>query len=110
MTSVKFLADNNCLSGYEISGHSSKSSDDETGKIVCAAVSSVAYMVANTITEIIGDKADIEIDDALMKFKVINPSKDSIKLIKGLQLHLNELSGQYSDNLKIYGGARNVKD
>ena len=106
MTSVKFLADTKCIYGFEISGHCSKDSDDETGKIVCAAVSSAAYMAVNTITDIIGDKADIKLDDALMKFQVSSPSQESIKILEGLKLHLTELSGQYSNNIKIYGGAK----
>ena len=70
MTKVKFLADSKGLCGFEISGHSSKNSDDETGKIVCAAVSSAAYMAANTVIEIIGDSYTAEVDDAIMNFRV----------------------------------------
>ncbi len=110
MTGVKFLAGEKGLYGFEISGHSSESCEDEVGKIVCAAVSSAAYMAANTVTEIIGDKADALIDDALMKFSVSNPSKASISVLEGLKLHLLELSNQYSNNIRIYGGANHVKD
>ena len=110
MTSVKFLANEKGLFGFEISGHSSVNCDDEIGKIVCSAVSSAAFMAANTVTEIIGDKADAVIDDALMKFEVINPSESSKTVLKGLKLHLEELSNDYSNNIKIYGGAKNVKD
>ena len=106
MTGVKFLADEKNLYGFEISGHSSVNEDDENGKIVCAAVSSATYMVANTITEIIGDKADIEIDDAVMCVKVKNPSTFTVKVLEGLKLHLTELSVQYSNNIKIFGGAK----
>ena len=55
MTKVKLLADEKGLCGFEISGHSSKDGADEVGKIVCAAVSSAAYLAANTVTDIIGD-------------------------------------------------------
>ena len=105
MTSVKFLADKD-LYGFEISGHSSIDGDDEIGKIVCSAISSAAYMAANTITEIIGDKADIEIDDAVMRVKVKNPSRDTVVVLEGLKLHLTELSDRYSNNIKIFGGAK----
>ncbi|MBR6532868.1 MAG: ribosomal-processing cysteine protease Prp [Clostridia bacterium] len=109
MTSVKFLADKDSY-GFEISGHSSCDCDDEFGKIVCAAVSSAAYMAANTVTEIIGDKADIEVDDGKMLFVCKNPSDATVKVLLGLKLHLTALSEDYSNNLKIYGGAKNVKD
>ncbi len=110
MTSVKFLADKNSVYGFEISGHSSINCDDEVGKIVCAAVSSAAYMAANTITEIIGDIADVKVNDAEMIFKCKNPSEPAIKVLSGLQLHLVSLSDDYSNNIKIIGGAKNVKD
>ncbi len=110
MTSVKFLADGNLLYGFQISGHSSCDYNDEVGKIVCAAVSSAAYMAANTITEIIGDKADIQVDDAEMSFKCKKPSDATIKVLLGLKLHLTSLSDDYSNNIKIIGGAKNVKD
>ncbi len=106
MTRVKFLADDKAIFGFEISGHSSVSCDDEIGKIVCSAVSSAAYLTANTIIEIIGDEVDAFVDDALMKIKVVNPSKETINLLKGLKLHLHELSNQYSNNIRIYGGAK----
>ena len=110
MTSVKFLVDGKGLYGFEVSGHSSIDCDDETGKIVCSAVSSACYMAANTITEIIGDKAKITVDDALMHLSLVTRSEQSVTVLKGLKLHLEELSGQYSNNIKIYGGAKNVKD
>ena len=110
MTSVKFLADKNSIYGFYISGHSSFDCDDEIGKIVCSAVSSAAYLAANTVTEIIGDDANAEVSDGEMLFEVINPSPCSVKVLEGLRLHLSELSDQYSNNIKIYGGAKNVKD
>jgi uncharacterized protein YsxB (DUF464 family) len=110
MTSVKFLVDSKGIYGFEISGHSSEDSDDTAGKIVCAAVSSAAYMAANTITEIIGDKALAKVSDAKMFFSVKNPCDASKKVLEGLNLHLTELSSQYSNNIKIYGGANHVKD
>ena len=108
MTRVRFLADEKGLHGFEISGHSSEDGDDEIGKIVCAAVSSAAYMAANTVTDIIGDKAEIFLDDAVMRFYVKNPSDCTVKVLEGLRLHLTELSEQYGSNITIHGGARNA--
>ena len=106
MTKVCFLAGSKGLYGFEISGHSSKNCDDEVGKIVCAAVSSVAFMAANTVTEIVGDSAEAVVDDGMMIFKIKNPSEQSVTVLKGLKLHLEELSNQYSNNIKIIGGAK----
>ena len=101
MTKVKFYADKIGLIGFEISGHSSFDCDDINGKIVCSAVSSAAYMAANTIEEIVGDKCEAIVDDALMNVKILNPSDTSRKVLKGLKLHLTELSKQYSDRIVI---------
>ncbi len=110
MTSVKFLADKNGIYGFYVSGHSSVDCDDELGKIVCSAVSSAVYLVANTVTEIIGNKAEATIEDGLMHFTVLNPSPDTYKLMEGLKLHLTELSKEYSNKITINGGAKYVKD
>ncbi len=110
MTSVKFLADDKCLYGFEIGGHSSRDCDDEVGKIVCAAVSSAAFMAANTVTDVIGDSAEIEVDEAKMVFVCKKPSDATIKVLEGLKLHLTTLADDYSNNIKIFGGAKNVKD
>ena len=110
MTSVKFSYDNKRLSGFVIDGHSTVNENDEMGKIVCSAVSSAAYMAANTITEIIGDKADIIVDDAVMSLFVKNPSEHTVKVLEGLKLHMEQLSESYGNNIRINGGADNVKD
>ena len=101
MTRVKFLYRHESLYGFEITGHSSATCDDIEGKIVCSAISSAAYLTANTITEIIGDKCDITLDDALMCVKVIAPGEKTAAVLDGLKLHLTELSKQYSKRIKI---------
>ena len=72
MTKIKFFAKN---LGFEILGHSSANENDEGGKIVCAAVSSAAYMAANTIIEIVKDNVQTEISEAKMLIKILNPSE-----------------------------------
>jgi len=101
MTRVKFLSKDESLYGFEIKGHSSVNCNDDEGKLVCSAVSSAAYMAANTITEIISDECIIDVDDALMRIEVINPTQQTVTVLKGLKLHLTELSKQYSKRIKI---------
>ena len=110
MTGVEFLVDEKGIYGFSINGHSSVNCDDEVGKIVCSAVSSAAYMAANTVTEIIGDKAEASVRDGFMHFSVSSPSNTTYKLMEGLRLHLTELSKEYSNNITINGGAKYVKD
>ena len=102
MTRVKFLSKNESLYGFEISGHSSCDCDDFEGKIVCSAISSAAYLAANTITEIIGDECEAVVDEAKMLIRANSPSQKTITVLEGLKLHLTELSKQYSKRIRIY--------
>ncbi len=101
MTEVKFFSDGNTIIGFSISGHSSVNCDDEEGKLVCSAVSSAAYMTANTITDIIGDKADIKVSDAKLSLKVKKPNEKTVAVLEGLRLHLEQLSNEYKDRISI---------
>lgn len=101
MTQVKFLLKGESIFGFEIKGHSSQDCDDGEGSLVCAAVSSAAYMAANTITEIIGDSCKTTVDDALMRIEVNNPCSETVAVLLGLKLHLTELSKQYGKRIKI---------
>ena len=107
MTQVRFYIDENRLTGFEISGHSGFAL--EGSDIVCAAISSAAIMAANTITEVIGDRADISEKDGYLSFRLIDSNDTSIKILDGLKLHLTQISEQYPDNIKIiYGGKSNA--
>ena len=107
MIRVRFLVGNRQLKGFQIIGHSGFA---ETGEdIVCASVSSAAYMAANTVTDIIGANADVSVSDAEMMLIINEPCERTETVLKGLELHLTELSKQYPDNIKIiYGGVKNA--
>ena len=102
MTKVKFLADDSGLYGFEISGHCSKDSDDETGKTVCAAVSSAAYMAANTVTEIQQLDAEITVNDGFLNLNLSQQDAKSASVtLEGLRLHLTALSQEYPKFIKV---------
>lgn len=66
-------------------------------------------MAANTVTEIIGAKAEANADNGAMSLTVKEPCERTETVLKGLELHLTELSKQYPDNIKIiYGGVKNA--
>ena len=56
--------------GFEVSGHSGYA--DEGSDIICSAVSSCAYMTANTATEIMGLSPEIEVKDGYNKSEIAN--------------------------------------
>ena len=91
------------IKGFKISGHSgyaNKGSD-----IICSAISSCAYMVINTITDIYNIKCEIKIDDNKpdLYLQIINDfdlTKCS-KILKGLEIHFLNLSKMYPKNILV---------
>ena len=97
MIKVTFFKKGEDFTGFELSGHSGYA--EEGSDIICSAVSSVAYMTANTITEIIGVDAEVSLNDGYMKF-IPEKTADSVQvLLKGMALHLNALADQYEKYL-----------
>lgn len=104
MIAAKFIFGNSLITGFEISGHSGYA--QEGSDIVCASVSSVCYMVANTLTEVMKIPAEIEIDDALMKLSLDSNGAEKAKdILSGLLLHIEELEKMYPNFIKIERGA-----
>ena len=101
MTKVEFFSADNLITGYKITGHSTDGADDLNGKIVCSAVSSAAYMTANTLSEIVGAQIDSTVSESLMKITVISKLPESQTVLSGLKLHLVELSKDFPKNITI---------
>ena len=100
MVSVCFIKDGDEIAGFEFSGHAG--AGRHGSDIVCAAVSSAAYMTANTITEIIGAKADITVGDGEMSLLVDRADRRLCRdILSGLMLHMQGISEQYGKNIKI---------
>ena len=84
---------------FTIDGHSGSA---ESGQdIVCAAVSSAAYMAVNTITEILGEDVEADVSDGYMKIKLCSGNQAATDILRGLELHVSELSKDYPDFIKI---------
>ena len=99
MTKATFYFDENVPYGFLISGHSGFAESGED--IVCASVSSVAYMVANTITEILKVNAEIKVNDGMMRLMVNKEQRNITKdILLGLKLHLESLEEQYPEFLE----------
>ncbi len=109
MINIRFFVRNGLIYGYEISGHSGYAPFGSD--IVCAAVSSATEMTANTITQILGIKAEISAsDDGYLSLKVPEDKAENAQTsLKGLRLHLKCIAEDYPANVKIrYGGTKNA--
>lgn len=99
MIKISFFSQRGALTGFEIKGHSGYAQSDEDD-IVCAAVSSAAYMTVNTITDIICSQADIKVEDGYLSVKT-DGAGEIQTILKGLRLHLQQLSQDYPENIKV---------
>lgn len=98
MTRVK-LSNN----GFSVFGHCTADANDELGRLVCASVSSAAYMAANTITDVVKDKADVFVNEQSgeMVLKLFAPKHETKVVLEGFALHIKQLSEQYPDCIKV---------
>lgn len=95
------MVKNGVVLGFDLEGHSTKNAGDDEGRALCAAISSAAYMTANTITDVIGDEADVKVSEGAMSLRVKTPSPETEAVLKGLKLHLSELQKLYGKRLII---------
>jgi len=100
MTVICFLMREDVIIGFDMKGHSGagkKGSD-----IVCAAISSAAYMTVNTITDVLAVKAQVEVSDGSMKLLVgSGDAEKCAPTLKGFMLHMKQLAKQKPQNIKI---------
>lgn len=103
MTEIQFIFTDELLSGFHMKGHSTASAEDEAGRLVCSAISSAAYLTANTVTEIIGADANVSINEQKgeMLFKVKSNLEDAVSILCGFKLHMEQLSGQFPEHITI---------
>ena len=100
MIRVRFQTADGHLIGFSLSGHAGAG---EYGQdIVCAAVSSAAYMTANTITEIVGAAADITVDDGRMELTVTDRIEACQNILNGFRLHIQALSEEYPTRIQFH--------
>lgn len=98
MISVTFYKNDGAFTGYEFKGHSDYA--DSGYDIVCAAVSSAAYLTANNLTDIFGIKADVTVSDGYMKLTA--QKSDSLnRLTDGLYRHTLQLKEQYPNDITV---------
>ena len=101
MISADFFVNNDgVLTGFTVSGHSGYAVEGRD--IVCAAVSAMAYLTANTVTEVIGASPEIKEEDGLLSLKVKNGEEKLCEIpLKGFYLQMKELVKQYPDYIRI---------
>lgn len=103
MTAVTFYRSGGLLAGVSIAGHTGFAPEGED--ILCAAISSAAYLTANTVTEVMQVPAEASVAEGEnAEFRLLLPESDLIRcqdVLKGLRLHLEGLCEQYPGQIII---------
>ncbi len=101
MIYVTFFKSDYELIGFEVTGHSDYS--EKGTDIVCSAVSSAAFMTANTITDVLNLKTTIDYsDDGYIKLMLCVADAKACKVVmQGLKLHLCSLEEQYKNYIQV---------
>lgn len=100
LDSVFYVTQDGILTGFNIKGHSGYA--DSGSDIVCAAVSSAAYMTANTVTEILHANAEVGADDGNIYLRIFQ--KDALRcqdILQGFKLQMLQLEEQYSKYISV---------
>ena len=101
MINIKFYqSSDGAPLGFMIKGHAGFGTHGND--IVCSAVSSAAYMTANTLIEIMHINVEADVQEGMMKIIIPQESATEAKnILLGLQLHVSELAKQYPKNVTI---------
>ena len=100
MIRAGFLTHTGSLLGFHITGHAGGEAGTD---IVCAAVSSAAYLVANTITEVMGAvPSELEASEGDMLLRLSPEDGPGCRAaLLGLKLHLEGLEEQYPEDIRV---------
>ena len=99
MIRVRFHTAKDTILGFTLDGHAGAGVSGQD--IVCAAVSSAAYMTANTVLEIIGAQADVAVRDGYMSLTLTDKIADCQDILSGFRLHLEALQDQYPKRVHL---------
>ncbi len=95
MIKATFYKKDDIIKGFEISGHSGYA--EEGSDIICASVSSAAYMTVNTVTDVIGEYGEAEVSQGYLKFICESNRPEVQAVLKGFVLHVNALAEDYKE-------------
>lgn len=100
MIHADFVKSGDALMGFSISGHAGY--DDYGHDIVCASVSSAVQLTVNGVTEILKLKADVTVEDNLIKMMLSQKNAQKAQaFLEALLLHLNLLAEDYEGTIQV---------
>ena len=101
MIKITFSESEGQITGFKVSGHATSGTEDMEGRIICSAVSSAVYLTANTITDVLGAEINYNDSGKTFSLQVLSNLDESQVTLRGLQLHVTELSKDYPKNITV---------
>ena len=108
MTSVRFFATpRGKLRGYAISGHAGQKpsvlgTGSQRNRLLCAAISSAAYLTANTLSDTLHLPCRINVRDGHMVvlLRAAGGGFAAQAVLRGLHAHMVQLAKEYPDAMR----------
>ena len=100
MIIATFFKKNESYCGFRICGHSGYS--EEGSDIVCAAVSSMAMLTVNVLSDEFGVSADLKVDEngPVIDFRLKTDDRYASAVISGFAKEIAALEGDFPDNVR----------
>lgn len=106
MTTITFLTEENRITGFDATGHSSYG--DKGEDIVCAAVTSAVRLVEATVNDVMGLCAAVKVNEksAAISFRLpggLAPTAESVcqSILAGMMVYLAQLHDEYPENIEV---------
>ena len=104
MTKVEFFNEEGRITGFCCSGHSGYA--EEGADIVCAAVSTAVSLTANTICDVLGERAKTKVDEAsaaiTLKLPAVCENEEAVQaVLTGMMLTLSNWRDDYPEYIEV---------
>ncbi len=99
MIQAQFEKHQGAYSGFCVSGHAGYA--EEGHDIVCASVSSALQMTANGITEVLGEDAQLLVEENKIRLRLKHRSREAVLFLEAFRLQLTCLAEDYPNTMKI---------
>ncbi len=112
MTRIDFFNADGRITGFCCSGHSGYA--EPGADIVCAAVSTAVTFAADTITEVLGERAKVRVNEAdariTLKLPAACEEEEAVQaVLTGMMLTLSRWRDDYPDYLEVMEVQQNAE-
>ena len=112
MTRIDFFNQDGRITGFCCSGHSGYA--EAGADIICAAVSTAVTFAADTITEVLGERAKVKVNEAEARITLKLPAaceeEEAVQaVLAGMMLTLSHWRDDYPDYIEVMEVQQNAE-